>query len=218
MRGKQTPVDFFPISFRITPAGAGKTRQELLNIKIKRDHPRRCGENDFEKANCESTNGSPPQVRGKLKQSLYPASACRITPAGAGKTTSHFSHTSLLQDHPRRCGENVSYFHRFLSFLGSPPQVRGKQLQLFPRKPGCRITPAGAGKTVTACLPPRVSQDHPRRCGENIGTEAGYSAMIGSPPQVRGKRRPRSRLYPRARITPAGAGKTRVAEQHKNGN
>ena len=51
-------------------------------------------------------------------------------------------------DHPRRCGENfyVNLPERVAD--GSPPQVRGKQLDIVDRNKRLRITPAGAGKTV----------------------------------------------------------------------
>ena|GEM_PF-5953700 len=51
-------------------------------------------------------------------------------------------------------------------------------------------------------------EDHPRRCGENcaIGTYTRY--VMGSPPQVRGKRPKECVCADDGRITPAGAGKT----------
>ena len=51
-----------------------------------------------------------------------------ITPAGAGKTFFQFVHDFMLQDHPRRCGENRATPTKRKSRLGSPPQVRGKPL------------------------------------------------------------------------------------------
>ena len=53
----------------------------------------------------------------------------------------------LIQDHPRRCGENKEAQAIKVLCTGSPPQVRGK-LPVEPKsKFGDRITPAGAGKT-----------------------------------------------------------------------
>ena len=152
--------------------------------------------------------GSPPQVRGK--QSVY-KSVCavpRITPAGAGKTSSSYRTTIHLQDHPRRCGENLLIFATASSRAGSPPQVRGKlSFTVEPRKQ-YRITPAGAGKTLIVMLSRPLVWDHPRRCGENQTKPVTIRMSIGSPPQVRGKRDAMLRVRQCLRITPAGAGKT----------
>ena len=73
-------------SYRITPAGAGKTATHNRARNIAWDHPRRCGENTPTHSPHESAPGSPPQVRGKLENGANIAGAHRITPAGAGKT------------------------------------------------------------------------------------------------------------------------------------
>ena len=53
---------------------------------------------------------------------------------------------------------------------------------------GCRITPAGAGKTIQQVAIGKLVKDHPRRCGENDCAQGGGLYKVGSPPQVRGKR------------------------------
>ena len=90
----------------ITPAGAGKTYVKYDLRQAAPDHPRRCGENCHVPVRFLRTVGSPPQVRGKLLIYAQIGRLRGITPAGAGKTSSRLSHTSLPQDHPRRCGEN----------------------------------------------------------------------------------------------------------------
>ena len=71
---------------RITPAGAGKTFVNSFISLILWDHPRRCGENPV-CYSCRSKElGSPPQVRGKLRNIPERGAYLRITPAGAGKT------------------------------------------------------------------------------------------------------------------------------------
>ena len=50
----------------------------------------------------------------------------RITPAGAGKTVGGTVSGSAIEDHPRRCGENLAHSGRHTDKQGSPPQVRGK--------------------------------------------------------------------------------------------
>ena len=53
---------------------------------MRKDHPRRCGENAVLEELGLAYDGSPPQVRGKPGRSECPPSGLRITPAGAGKT------------------------------------------------------------------------------------------------------------------------------------
>ena len=136
--------------------------------------------------------GSPPQVRGKLHSSLTPSERQRITPAGAGKTVNPSSRRGVKWDHPRRCGENHKGGQYMKLETGSPPQVRGKRWSEVRDKNACRITPAGAGKTIAGSCNQR------RRAG--------------SPPQVRGKHLDSSFTASRDGITPAGAGKTASAD------
>ena len=75
--------------------------------------------------------------------------------------------------------------------IGSPPQVRGKLGFWLSLRAVLRITPAGAGKTGRLDSVRRWSEDHPRRCGENVYVSGRRSDVEG-----------------RRRITPAGAGKT----------
>ena len=112
--------------------------------------------------------GSPPQVRGKLRYEGIEQLLERITPAGAGKTNKKNCNYFFPQDHPRRCGENAISIARLNRISGSPPQVRGKHPHSTPLKLHNRITPAGAGKTADAVAASHTSMDHPRRCGENI--------------------------------------------------
>ena len=152
--------------------------------------------------------GSPPQVRGK--QSVY-KSVCavpRITPAGAGKTSSSYRTTIHLQDHPRRCGENYPSRSSHESNTGSPPQVRGKPLKGANSSNTYGITPAGAGKTDNYRARRARQRDHPRRCGENAPFLRRTVRRPGSPPQVRGKLAAFHAAPAARRITPAGAGKT----------
>ena len=91
--------------------------------------------------------GSPPQVRGKRWGDSSHAPIERITPAGAGKTEFANIYNHLQQDHPRRCGENFRIINIVQRIKGSPPQVRGKPVDLNEIAQKIGITPAGAGKT-----------------------------------------------------------------------
>ena len=192
----------------ITPAGAGKTAVGIPANIGGRDHPRRCGENSCRYTCKHRRKGSPPQVRGKQLPGLDLEGFDRITPAGAGKTQQPYAQTWDSQDHPRRCGENVKTAVTPIVAAGSPPQVRGKRIRTFASFEPVRITPAGAGKTLSCREYPKCCKDHPRRCGENILTADNADSKQGSPPQVRGKLNGEPKPTSRARITPAGAGKT----------
>ena len=197
-----------PIANRITPAGAGKTCGVALPYDFKPDHPRRCGENCAWSLQTLTAIGSPPQVRGKPIIILHSIAYARITPAGAGKTSERAVPTPEHGDHPRRCGENGHCCTCRWFCQGSPPQVRGKPQAARSFARGTGITPAGAGKTKNLLDAKEAGWDHPRRCGENVLYRFLCSLFQGSPPQVRGKLRVHSCLYPPMRITPAGAGKT----------
>ena len=71
----------------------------------------------------------------------------RITPAYAGKRYSDGFRSSMLQDHPRLCGEKMNLQTAVGQSLGSPPPMRGKAGQCSVDFPCSRITPAYAGKS-----------------------------------------------------------------------
>ena len=172
------------------------------------DHPRRCGENLPYTGTVLTGQGSPPQVRGKQGFGTDYALGDRITPAGAGKTTTADILATEYMDHPRRCGENPQLAPRAVHDAGSPPRMRGK-LKKFKKPLLMRgITPAGAGKTSSSSETRAVITDHPRRCGENGAGVSCLGSLRGSPPQVRGKHLICQKYTHPKRITPAGAGKT----------
>ena len=139
-----------------------------------------------------NATGSPPQVRGKLPKTGAKTRRYRITPAGAGKTRPWYRCSRPCKDHPRRCGENTNSVTIKMRILGSPPQVRGKPALSVP------------------CT--QRTKDHPRRCGENAEARAKDTEQMGSPPQVRGKPLHNTAWQYQARITPAGAGKTKFTD------
>ena len=173
--------------------------------------------------------GSPPRMRGKLARKIEGYARSRITPADAGKTQSTRQARPRNRDHPRGCGENCACMRGCCRGYGSPPRMRGKHTLTATATVKTGITPADAGKTIIPAARRSGSGDHPRGCGENKTTlrQCSYRLRIipagagktrenrrnpaqaaGSPPQVRGKRRPfiHRRFY--ILITPAGAGKT----------
>ena len=107
-------------------------------------------------------------MRGKPFCGIGIYSADRITPADAGKTVVFLFYTTMCRDHPRGCGENPVSEVLEPPFLGSPPRMRGKPMLLISLPPEVGITPADAGKTLTAYKSSSSYQDHPRGCGENV--------------------------------------------------
>ena len=161
--------------------------------------------------------GSPPQVRGKPFAGIKSFLSSRITPAGAGKTSRSVQKSAQCLDHPRRCGENIKGVVENATTQGSPPQVRGKLVDIVVWVVGLRITPAGAGKTIKLFVSFSAGGDHPRRCGENGAHARRWCCEMGSPPQVRGKPHYMGLISVLSRITPAGAGKTETyhhGQQH----
>ena len=93
----------------ITPAYAGKRLPLLTLPGIWWDHPRVCGE--------------------KRPAGYDVGADLGITPAYAGKSCVGFSHLRLMWDHPRVCGEKYLEMLQPLTEWGSPPRMRGKDLQ-----------------------------------------------------------------------------------------
>ena len=86
MRGKRSLSADSTFSTRITPADAGKTYPAQQKHQSIRDHPRGCGENDDIQPEFPNVTGSPPRMRGKLKDVIIEPVEIGITPADAGKT------------------------------------------------------------------------------------------------------------------------------------
>ena len=66
-----------------------------------------CGEKSLSILTVAWVQGSPPHVRGKVKQCLLEMSEIGITPACAGKRNTFFNGFGIPGDHPRMCGEKT---------------------------------------------------------------------------------------------------------------
>ena len=110
------------------------------------------------------------------------------------------------------CGENffIAFVHTVIP--GSPPHVRGKQIERTNVDAAMGITPACAGKTPWVFGSTWLVKDHPRMCGENRLVLELRRLALGSPPHVRGKLDKIGAINFNSGITPACAGKT---EQHQ---
>ena len=94
---------------------------------------------------------------------------------------------------------------------GSPPRMRGKELHVGILLCGIGITPAYAGKSLTASSGNTGRKDHPRVCGEKRFAVEPSDCPWGSPPRMRGKEKRQGGKNETQGITPAYAGK-RVSE------
>ena len=126
-------------------------------------------------------------MRGKAVPAALPDVTHGITPAYAGKRMLVGEYPKPLWDHPRVCGEKFLKQVESLSYLGSPPRMRGKAGPEGQHHQPAGITPACAGKSMGALIADAAERDHPRVCGEKKSTIHSYLNSTGSPPRVRGK-------------------------------
>ena len=134
---------------------------------MKKDHPRVCGKDPPRSQVKIVMLGSPPRVRERRIRILISSVANGITPACAGKTSPEVVDNFVVQDHPRVCGKDASFFKFVRTFSGSPPRVRERLVVILSLGPCSGITPACAGKTGLARILWKLSRDHPRVCGKD---------------------------------------------------
>ena len=84
VRGHAAIVSGYGVSDRITPAGAGTCRDKSSAFCHVADHPRGCGDMVELFGFSQLLAGSPPRVRGHVRQLVDRRRGIRITPAGAG--------------------------------------------------------------------------------------------------------------------------------------
>ena len=154
-------------ALRITPACAGKSRNERVYGNNCKDHPCVCREKAVDDTYIYPKIGSPLRVQGKdcVKRRNYKNS--RITPACAGKRSVVIATFWDVEDHPCVCREKNR------SLCKHPPQIR--------------ITPACAGKSSTLCPGATRYEDHPCVCREKVDPSAASFITEGSPLRVQGK-------------------------------
>ena len=150
MRGKVIVRSRNAVQIGITPAYAGKSARILKRRTEKRDHPRVCGEKLKFGTNVTKNPGSPPRVRGKGIVHVFVPEKLGITPAYAGKSQRSRPGECSRRDHPRVCGEKLDRMLHHRRMTGSPPRVRGKGAHKPVRLLDGGITPAYAGKSLTA--------------------------------------------------------------------
>ena len=130
----------------------------------------------------------------------------RITPAHAGNSTQNPSFPPSGRDHPRSCGEQLLTIGNPSISRGSPPLMRGTDVKNYGEFRGYGITPAHAGNSRPLFVLIPFLQDHPRSCGEQIGSAEDNLHLWGSPPLMRGTAVYSTGTLELKRITPAHAG------------
>ena len=130
MRGKDEQSTAELGETRITPAYAGKSLMNVIGYMFIGDHPRLCGEKHPLLPPPFHDIGSPPPMRGKGRRSFFDRNFHGITPASAGKSRTVCGIRSKLEDHPRLCGEKHTTLIFMFSCSGSPPPMRGKEVDL----------------------------------------------------------------------------------------
>ena len=167
MRGKPHRRPCSSFYWRNIPAYAGKTGCYGLWMTLASEHPRVCGENDFDLPTWRFPAGTSPRMRGKRVEGFtrisgvgnIPAYAGKTPPSGpiggqarnipayAGKTFQSQRWPYHVKEHPRVCGENVAAARRRPSPAGTSPRMRGKPIERLKPPLGSRNIPAYAGKT-----------------------------------------------------------------------
>ena len=107
MRGKVQLRNGKQTSRGITPAYAGKRWTVAGTVAARWDHPRVCGEKASLMLASDAELGSPPRMRGKVREIKTGKSRRGITPAYAGKRRRCCAFRWLPWDHPRVCGEKT---------------------------------------------------------------------------------------------------------------
>ncbi len=109
-------------------------------------------------------------------------------------------------------GEKAIVAAPVASVAGSPPHGRGKAVQCGCGGEVIGITPAWAGKSVSADINHVLARDHPRMGGEKNPVADQRNWIVGSPPHGRGKVALRLPILTSPGITPAWAGKSFYAD------
>ena len=93
----------------IIPAYAGNTFYDGFEYFGEGDHPRVCGEHFFFSDSSSRSRGSSPRMRGTLTQCVVGYDFLGIIPAYAGNTRLARWPVQAVWDHPRVCGEHVTF-------------------------------------------------------------------------------------------------------------
>ncbi len=189
------------------PARAGKAAVWATASRVRRVHPRACGESVQSKLKDMDDDGPSPRVRGKPAQRHRGSVVIRSIPARAGKASGRNTTTGACRVHPRACGESWRIPPVRGGHGGPSPRVRGKLSIDLEEDVHDGSIPARAGKASRMRFGVRSPTVHPRACGESLVCSRWMQIGMGPSPRVRGKL-PSGRFERnRGRSIPARAGK-----------
>ena len=147
-------------------------------------------------------------MRGKDRCLLRSCESLGITPAYAGKSGYWCNRCGCWRDHPRLCGEKMTFSTMTRSAGGSPPPMRGKAQLTMLALCAIRITPAYAGKSRSVVYRDAgAGRITPAYAGKSPAQSCQKTSFGGSPPPMRGKENPHQKRLLAGGITPAYAGK-----------
>ncbi|EEP20775.1 hypothetical protein BIFANG_03345 [Bifidobacterium angulatum DSM 20098 = JCM 7096] len=208
VRGTRYGRDLVSAPPGIIPACAGNTYIVSLATRLRRDHPRVCGEHQVRDTLYGTTQGSSPRVRGTRDGGRHDGARPGIIPACAGNTWQGYAIRPICRDHPRVCGEHVCVDGAEACALGSSPRVRGTLTVSITHGGFSGIIPACAGNTLRWSVLGLMHWDHPRVCGEHKHQRCHANRYRGSSPRVRGTHLATTTHVLRIGIIPACAGNT----------
>ena len=147
MRGTRMWKSARTVRAGIIPAYAGNTRPCRPYPTWFWDHPRVCGEHADLREHDHIGRGSSPRMRGTREFDRLRDGCVGIIPAYAGNTLWTSVTPTLIEDHPRVCGEHIVWVCHASSYLGSSPRMRGTHRLKRRRIVIIGIIPAYAGNT-----------------------------------------------------------------------
>ena len=109
-----------------------------------------------------------------------------IIPACAGSRSGRPRPARRSWDHPRVCGEQLSWSAKATRRAGSSPRVRGAVNASEESVCAVGIIPACAGSSHRLAGRRPLGRDHPRVCGEQVLPPPRVRVCVGSSPRVRG--------------------------------
>ena len=140
-------LGYWPASFGLIPAWAGKTLSLHAAEGADGAHPRVGGENRIVRDEFAREGGSSPRGRGKPGGDCLKYRREGLIPAWAGKTLRAWGKASPKRAHPRVGGENPHGRKGGAMPGGSSPRGRGKPGITVKHHGKERLIPAWAGKT-----------------------------------------------------------------------
>ena len=208
MRGTPNPLNGATEAAGIIPAYAGNTNGTGIESVFCRDHPRVCGEHLAPIIAALAGAGSSPRMRGTLERDSLRGDGPGIIPAYAGNTGRCRPSAALHRDHPRVCGEHGEAACPVCGRRGSSPRMRGTLDILGSDGIAAGIIPAYAGNTGSFSNRDYGRRDHPRVCGEHVGSQFLGKIVEGSSPRMRGTPKAAASALISGGIIPAYAGNT----------